>query len=67
MFSCYFGAVTVVQRRRLLKMKYKLMFFTACSSLAQQTIQKAGMIAPVKSFDYYDIAVYLFENVVKGM
>jgi len=62
MLACYFGEITGWQRRRLLGMKYMLMFFTAAWGLAQHGMQQAGIIPAVQGFDYLEFARFVFDH-----
>ncbi|MCU0522782.1 MAG: phosphotransferase [Anaerolineae bacterium] len=62
MLSCYFGEVTALHRRRLLGMKFMLMFFTAAWGLAQQGMQQAGLVPAMEGFDYLEFAQYLYAH-----
>ena len=62
MLESYFSEVNAFQRKRLLGMKYMLMLFTGVWGLAQYGMQTAGLIPPVKGFDYLEFAEYLFTH-----
>ena len=67
MLSCYFGAATPWQRRRLVGMKYMLMLFTGMWGLAQHGMQQAGLIPAVEGFDYREFADYLFSHDIQEL
>ncbi len=67
MLSCYFGASTPWQRRRLEGMKYMLMLFTSMWGLAQHGMQQAGLIPIVEGFDYREFAEYLFTHDIQQL
>jgi thiamine kinase-like enzyme len=62
MLACYFGAVSIQQRRRLLGMKYMLMLFSALWGLVQAGMQHAGRIDAPQDFDYLEFAQYLLAH-----
>ena len=62
MLSEYFGTVTGHHRRRLQGMKFMLMLFSGCWGLAQQGMQRAGLIPSPEDFDYGEFAQHLFAH-----
>ncbi len=67
MLECYFGMASDWQRKRLLGMKFMLMFFTGMWGLAQHAMQQAGWIAAVEGFDYLEFARYLFAHDIRDV
>lgn len=67
LLTCYFGAVTAWQRRRLQGMKVMLMLFTGLWGLAQHGMQTAGVIAAPEDFDYLEFSQYLFAHDLRDL
>jgi thiamine kinase-like enzyme len=67
MLACYFGETSTWQGRRLMGMKYMLMFFTGMWGLVQHGMQQTGLIPAVEGFDYLEFAYYLFNHDIREL